>query len=133
MSKSSSSFLSLPTIIFLVVMYNVIFDDDDDKKDVEVEVDNKPAISEGVKENLNDAKEGLKDAYDSAKEAFNQAKGEIFDESDVDMSDGAISERSEEEVTQDVVIPPEEKEEKEDDGLEALDDNPKDDPLSKSL
>ena len=45
MAKKSSSGISISTIVFLVVMYNVIFDDDDDKKDVEVKTDGKEIIS----------------------------------------------------------------------------------------
>ena len=70
MSKSSS-FLSLPTLIFLVVMYNVIFDDDDEKKEVEVktETEQHEVIDVGevtvkAKEIIIKTKEGIKKTVD---------------------------------------------------------------------
>ena len=65
MSKKSGSFFSLPTIIFLVVMYNVIFDDDDEKTtevktDTEqTEVINVDEVTVKAKEIIIKTKEGI--------------------------------------------------------------------------
>ena len=44
---SGKSIISVPTIIACIVVYNLFFgDDDEDKKNVEVVVDEKPAVVE---------------------------------------------------------------------------------------
>ena len=123
MSKSSSSFISLPTIIFLVVMYNIFFDDDEEKKDVEVKVDDNPIVSEDLKDGLNDAKEGFKEAIEKAKEAFVKAKDEFIKPDETPM----VEEK--EQPKEEVIVSKES-----DDGLMPLDDESEDkDPLFKKL
>ena len=123
MSKSSSSFISLPTIIFLVVMYNIFFDDDEEKKDVEVKVDDNPIVSEDLKDGLNDAKEGFKEAIEKAKEAFVKAKDEFIKPDETPM----IEEK--EQPKEEIIVSKES-----DDGLTPLDDESEDeDPLFKKL
>jgi len=79
MSKSSSGgFISLPTIIFLIVMYNIIFDDDEDKKQTEVKLNDTQTITETKeKEDWNEVKETLKTAVQDVKDAAIELKEEI--------------------------------------------------------
>ena len=139
MSKSSGSFISLPTIIFLVVMYNIIFDDDDEK-DVEVKVTEEQADTRPVE---NDPDSSLSDTIEKAKEVLIQAKEVVIEAKDIVVeeyggSDAEIAERTGEEVTQDVEVPPQEEvviseEKTPDDGLDPLDETKDEDPLFKQL
>jgi hypothetical protein len=112
-------------------MYNIIFDDDDEeKKNVEVKVDDNPIVSEDVKEGFKEAKDSFKEAIEQAKEAFVKAKDEFIKKDE--ETDAEIAERTGEEVTQDIVVPPEKEEL--DDLFKSLDDESEDDdPLFKKL
>ena len=103
MSKSSS-FISLPTIIFLVVMYNILFDDDDEK-DVENRTNDEPFISKETKEDIKGVAEDVKQAIQDAKDSFVQAKEE------------------KKEIPQEKEVP----QEKEFEGLQPLDEDPEED------
>ena len=73
MAKKSSSGISISTIIFLVVMYNVVFDNDDEKKveivDQDTVVQTSPAPkSPTIKDSLNEIGEEFKKVGKQLKE-----------------------------------------------------------------
>lgn len=101
MSKSSSgSIISLPTIIFLVVMYNVFFDDDEDKKEVEIKSNDQVVVEETIdKPSLKDQIVELgEQAKDVAENVISTAKEEIDErQKEETQSDTAHNQQEEKE------------------------------------
>ena len=73
MSKSGGSIISLPTIIALIVAYNFLFDDDEDKKDTSNKDTNEVTISEKAKDEAKEVKEKLMFLYEQAKKQYDEA------------------------------------------------------------
>lgn len=84
MAKKSGGGISIGSIVFLVIMYNIIFDDDGDKKKVEIVEDNTPVIEEtAVDEKVDRVADSVKSFIKNPKESIQQLKEEIvtsFDE-----------------------------------------------------
>ncbi len=129
MSKKSSSIISIPTIIFLALAYNFIFDDDDEKKKVEVKTSYKPAISQDEKVDLNDLKTHFKEVIIEAKEVFIEAADELVS----GLNEKESQEVIEEEKSKVVIIFKKDKIEPPTNELKPLDDAKEDKTMFKKL
>jgi len=80
MARKSGGGISISTIVFLIIAYNVFFSDDDaDKKEVKViKTSDKQQISETLKESANNLKEEAKVFINEAKKEFEKAKEEFL-------------------------------------------------------
>ena len=80
MSKSSSgSIIGLPTIIFLIFMYNVFFDDDDEDKKAKDTTVGFEVVSEGVPVEPSPDSLGIKESFEEIKYSITIAGKEIKD------------------------------------------------------
>jgi len=75
-----SSFISIPSIIFMILVYNIFFGDGDDKKEVKVVENDKPVIEQTVDEPIDVIKKDVKVAIKDAKKAFKQLKKDVIEE-----------------------------------------------------
>jgi len=125
-------------------MYNIFFDDDEEKKDVEVKVDENPIVSEDVDRTFSDVKDEFKEAIEKAKGALVKAKEEIVKEfNDPESQEVVVAPDVDPTLETDKEFGERMKKESEeksttledfDDGLKALDDESEDDdPLFKKL
>jgi hypothetical protein len=71
MSSSSSGGIGIGGIIFaMIIGYNLFFDDDEDKKDVDVKKTDKPVVEETTKKSIETVKEDAKKLIEDAKKAL---------------------------------------------------------------
>lgn len=100
MSDSSGGF-SFGNIIFWIVMLNMCSffgDDEDSNTKVEITVDDKPSITEQVKEKIGDIKPEIEEAVEKAKKSFDTVKKDVKDQmtKEIDESEGVIEEKFDE-------------------------------------
>lgn len=82
MSDSSGGF-SLGNIIFWIVMLNMFGfcdGDEDSNTKVEITVDDKPSITEQVKEKIGDIKPEIEEVVEKAKKSFDTVKKDVKDQ-----------------------------------------------------
>lgn len=104
MARKKSFSISLPGIIFMVVVYNMIFDDDNDKSKVEIVENNTPVIEQPVDDSINDLKEDAKIVIEDAKKAFTQLKEDVIKDLKSKDEDKETSEKEEVKPQDEVVI-----------------------------
>jgi hypothetical protein len=68
------------SIVMGIIFYNIFFggDDDADDKKVEIVEDERPAITEQVKESIDNLKPEAKEVLSKAKDEFNKIKEELI-------------------------------------------------------
>ena len=89
MSDSSGSF-SFGNIIFWIVMLNMFGfcdGDEDSNTKVEITVDDKPSITEQVKEKIGDIKPELEEVVEKAKKSFDTVKKDVKDQMTKEMNE----------------------------------------------